>query len=271
MKRTAVIYDFDGTLAPGNVQEHSFIPRMGRTKEDFWAEVLRLSQLHDADPILVYMWRMLEASKTNGAPVTRDALRAHGRVTPLFAGVEAWFDRVTAYGRARGLAVEHYIISSGNLEMIEGSRIAPEFTKIYASQFIYNEAGEAVWPGVSIDYTTKTQFLFRINKGVESIWDQAAVNLWIEPHSRPIPFERMVFIGDGDTDIPAMKLVREQGGHSIAVFEPDAWNEAAAQAKIHKLIAEDRVHFVAPADYSERSLLSVTVEGVLGKIARRQG
>jgi phosphoserine phosphatase len=269
--RTAIIYDFDGTLAPGNVQEHSFIPNMGLSTGDFWDEVKRQARKHDADEILTYMWQLLETARGNGIAVTREVLRKHGEDTPLFAGLDSWFDRVDAYGIERGLAIEHYIISSGTLEMIEGSRIAGRFREIYASKFIYDDQGVAVWPGVAIDYTSKTQFLFRINKGIDNTWDNEAINRWMPMEERPIPFEQMIFVGDGATDIPAMKMVRHQGGHSIAVFDPAKWEAAASQAKIHRLIAEDRVHFVAPADYSEGSLLSVTVQGILGRLARAAG
>lgn len=271
LARTAVVYDFDGTLASGNVQEHSFIPKMRLSKEDFWKEVKRLAREHDADEILTYMWHMIETARANGEEVTVSALEEHGRETPLFRGLDTWFDRIDTYGRERGLEIEHFIISSGIREMIRGSPIAGRFKEIYASKFIYDDKGEAVWPGVAIDYTTKTQFLFRINKGIPTTWDHTAINRWMPMDERPVPFSRMVFLGDGDTDIPAMKMVRHQGGHSIAVFDPDKWEESASQDKIHRLIAEDRVHFVAPADYSEGSQLSVIVKGILGRVARDAG
>jgi phosphoserine phosphatase len=271
LQRTALVYDFDGTLARGNVQEHSFIPRMKLSKEAFWAAVAERTRAHDADPILTYMGYMLEMARKNGERVTRERLAEHGRETPLFQGLDDWFDRMNAYGAERGLALEHYIVSSGNQEIIEGSPIAHRFEAIYASRFIFDEGGEAVWPGVAIDYTTKTQFLFRINKGIRNTWDAQAINRWVPMEERPLPFERMIFVGDGDTDIPAMKMVRQQGGHSIAVFDPERWVESESQDRIHRLIAEDRVHFVAPADYREGSQLSVLVKGILGRVARDAG
>ena len=165
------------------------------------------------------------------------------------------------------LGLEHYIVSSGNLELIQGSAIAERFCRVYASQFIFNEDGEAIWPGLAINYTNKTQFLFRINKGVDNNWDNEAVNRWVPMHKRPVPFERMIFFGDGDTDIPSMKMVRHQGGHSIAVFDPADFDANRSQEKIYKLIAEDRVHFVAPADYSAGSQLDVITRGILSRIA----
>ncbi len=265
--RTALIYDFDGTLARGNVQEHSFLPEMGISKEEFWGDVGRLAREHDSDVTLTYLWHMLEVARSNGTPITRVDLEEHGRQTPLFDGLDEWFDDIKGFGEERGLQIEHYIISSGNLEMIQGSPIASQFEEIYASKFIYDDAGEAVWPGLAINYTSKTQFLFRINKGVANIWDNEAVNRWIPMDERPVPFSRMIFFGDGDTDIPSMKMVRQQGGHSIAVFDPKAWEDPRSQEKIYRLISEDRVHFVAPADYRDGSQLSVITKGILGRLA----
>jgi len=161
-------------------------------------------------------------------------------------------------------------VAAGIHEMIEGCEIAESFKHIFASKFIYDEDGVAIWPGIAINYTTKTQFLFRINKGVINNWDNGSVNKWIKMDERPIPFERMIFIGDGDTDIPSMKMVRLQGGHSIAVFDPEEWPKdgsgSKAQEKVFKLISEDRVHFVVPADYRNGSQLNITVKGILGRI-----
>jgi 2-hydroxy-3-keto-5-methylthiopentenyl-1-phosphate phosphatase len=268
MGRTAIIYDFDGTIAEGNIQEHSFIPEvLGIDKGAFWDEVKKQAKDHDADEILVYMWRMLEAAKAKQTSVTRDVLMQHGRKTPLFAGVDTWFERINAYAAKAGLELEHYVISSGIEEMIAGCSIHAEFKKVYASRFIYDAAGVAVWPGVAVNYTTKTQFLFRINKGIPNTYDNVAINKWKPLDERPIPFTRMIFIGDGETDIPAMKMVRHQGGHSIAVFDPKKWERNELQGRVHGLIAEDRVHFVAPADYREHQQLDVVVKGILGRYA----
>jgi phosphoserine phosphatase len=267
LSRTALIYDFDGTLARGNVQEHSFLPELGIPTKEFWGRVKELARQHDSDEILTYMWHMLDLARSRGLTVTRHDLETHGRNTPLFAGLGTWFDRINEYGRLHRLGVEHYIISSGNREIIKGSSISGQFRDIYASKFIFSDSGEAVWPGVGINYTNKTQFLFRINKGVDNIWDNEAVNRWIPLRDRPVPFERMIFFGDGDTDIPAMKMVRHQGGYSIAVFDPAQWEDPRSQEKLHKLIAEDRVHFVAPADYREGSQLEVITKGILGRVA----
>lgn len=269
--RTALIYDFDGTLAPGNVQEHTFIPGLGIEKDVFWAEVRRLAEMHDADEILVYMWHILETARAKGLPITRGAFQEHGRNTPLFDGLDTWFDRIDRYGEERGLDIEHYIISSGTQEMIEGCPISTRFRKIYASRFIYDEQGQAAWPGVAINYTNKTQFLFRINKGIESTWDNSKINRYMPHGDRPLPFTRMVFLGDGETDIPSMKMVRNLEGHSVAVFDPEKWGEPRTQEHVFRLIAEDRADFTVPADYRAGTQLDITVKGILGRIARVEG
>lgn len=272
MNRAAIVYDFDGTLAKGSVQEHSFLPELLIDKSQFWGEVKRLARLHDADEILIYMWQMLRAAKEKDTPITRDALKKHGASTPLFKGVSDWFDRISEYALERDLLLEHYVVSSGNEELIRGCEIFPKFRAVFASRFVYDEeTGHAVWPGLAINYTTKTQYLFRINKGIANSWDNEAVNRYIPMHERQVPFDRMIFIGDGDTDIPSMKMVRHQKGQAIAVFDPDEWAREASRNKLHKLIAEDRANFVAPADYCEGSQLDVIVKGILGRIARDAG
>jgi hypothetical protein len=271
LARTALVYDFDGTLAAGNIQEHTFLPEIGITPGEFWNEVKRLARQHDADEILVYMWHMLETARKHGLRITRELLEGHGRKVPLFKGVEGWFGWIASYGKRLGLEIEHYVISSGTHEMIDGCPIRQHFRNLFASRFIYNEAGEAIWPGVAVNYTNKTQFLFRINKGIDNTWDNSRINKWIPMRERPVPFERMVFLGDGETDIPSMKMVRHQGGHSVAVFDPAKWETARTQDLVHRLIAEDRAHFAVPADYSPTSQLAVTIRGVLGRIARDLG
>ena len=275
LQRTAIVYDFDGTLAPGNIQEHSLLPDLlGSHKDEFWSEVKRRQALYDADQILVYLQLLLELAKRQNTALTHDLLKEQGANTPFFKGVKQWFSRINAHAEGAGLALEHYIVSSGNEEMILGCDIASEFKKIFACKYIYNDAGEAIWPGSAVNYTTKTQYLFRINKGVDTHADDESVNRWVAPDARPIPFERMIYLGDGDTDIPSMKMVRHQGGYSVAVFDPQKWADTGSndgpktREKAFKLIAEDRADFVVPADYQDGSQLDVTVKGLLGRIAQ---
>jgi phosphoserine phosphatase len=264
MKTAAIIYDFDGTLARGNMQEHSFIPTLGIEAGEFWERSNSLAKEQDGDQILTYMREMLRRAKIVDLRITRELLQNHGREVQLFKGVEDWFDRINAYASGNDLSLEHYIISSGIREMIEGCKVAEHFKKVFASSFLY-EDGEAVWPALSINYTTKTQYLFRINKGIDNCWDDEAINKWMALSERPVPFRNMIFLGDGETDIPTMKMVRHQGGAALAVFDPERWGDL--QSRIHALIAEDRADFVAPADYSEGGQLEVTVKGLLGRIA----
>jgi 2-hydroxy-3-keto-5-methylthiopentenyl-1-phosphate phosphatase len=268
LKKTAIVYDFDGTLARGNLQECSFIPKMNLTREEFWDEVKTRTRTENADEILVYMHLMLEKAKENGVEVTKQMLREHGEHANLFNGLKdlQWFTRINAFAAQCGLDLQHYIVSSGIEEMIRGCSIQSFFHQVYASKYIYD--GEvAAWPGVAINYTTKTQYLFRINKGVENHWDNKAINKYMPGGSRPIPFERMIFLGDGDTDIPTMKMLTYQGGHSIAVY--DEQREQKDLDKIHGLISDDRVDFVAPANYEENSQLDIIVKGILGRIAHK--
>lgn len=271
LKRTAIIYDYDGTLARGNIQENSFIPAIGMGREEFWKEVKSLTEENDADEILVYMQLMLRKARHKNIKVTKDELCHHGRSSQLFEGLSdhSWFARLNLFAKNHGLHLEHYIISSGIQEMIEGSLIAPDFKSIFASRYIYNEDGEAEWPSLAINYTTKTQFLFRVNKGIGNVWNNEAINAFMPEAERPIPFSRIVFLGDGDTDIPAMKMTSHYGGHSIATYDPK--RDERSLSKIHNLISDGRVNFVAPADYSENSAMDILVKGILGRIARAEG
>lgn len=270
--RTALIYDFDGTLARGNMQEVSFIPSIGMTPAQFWDELVRPETIRaDGDDILMYMQFMLKAARDQGRPVTRQALRDHGRDVPLFDGLRdlSWFERVNAFGDQYGLDIRHYIISAGLYEMIEGCPVFPAFEHVFASRYVYDEEDCAVWPAVGINYTTKTQYLFRINKGVHNNWEHERINRFIPDDERPVPFDRMIFIGDGDTDVPTMKMMHTKGGYSIAVYDPRS--EPRDRNKIHRLISEDRVNFVAAADYADGSALDLIVKGLIGRIAVNAG
>ena len=270
-KKTALIYDFDGTLAPGNLQEHSFIPDIGMSKEEFWKKVKRQAKNSDADEILVYMYLMIEKAKETGKVVTFDDLKNHGKEPVLFPGIDdnSWFNRINSFADEHDLDLKHYIISSGIREMIKGCSICDNFEQIFASKFIYDEDERAVWPGVGINYTTKTQYLFRINKGIDNHWDNTVINNYMPEDERPIPFERMIFLGDGDTDIPTMKMLTHKGGHSVAVYDSERTD--VDLLKIHRLISDGRVEFVAPADYQEKSQLDIIVKGILGRIAQENG
>lgn len=262
----AIVYDFDGTLAAGNMQEHQFLPDIGMTPRAFWEEAKSLAQQHQADEILTYMLLMLRKASAAEVPVRRDDFADHGRTIPLFDGVEDWFDRITQCGRHRNVRVEHYLVSSGNEEIIAGSTIAGKFKRIYASRFIFDENGVASWPGLAINYTTKTQYLFRINKDAHDLSDHEKINSYIAKEDRPVPFENMIYIGDGTTDVPCFRMVKDLGGLSIAVYKP---HTPHALSKATSYLNDGRVHCVAPAIYTADGQLDEIVKARISEISTR--
>ena len=259
----ALIYDFDGTLAPGNMQEYDFIPAVGKSNKEFWSEANTLAEEQDADMVLTYMARMIQEAKSKGLSLRREAFQESGRKVSLYRGVKEWFGRINRYGEERGIRILHYINSSGLTEIIEGTEIAHEFRKIYACSFLYDVDGIAYWPAVAVNYTNKTQFIFNINKGVESVFDSTQVNRYIPEDDRPVPFKHMIYVGDGTTDIPCMRLVKNFGGHSIAVFNPA---QRDARKHMATLIRDNRVNHVCPADYSEGGEMDRLVKTIIDKM-----
>ncbi len=259
----ALIYDFDGTLAPGNMQEYDFIPAVGKSNKEFWSEANTLAEEQDADMVLTYMALMIQAAKSKNLSLRREAFQESGRRVALFAGVREWFERINRYGAERGIRILHYINSSGLKEIIEGTEIAHEFRKIYACSFLYDVDGIAYWPAVAVNYTNKTQFIFKINKGVESVADAKLVNRYIPEDERPVPFRHMIYIGDGTTDIPCMRLVKNYGGHSIAVYNPD---QKGGHKELAPLIHDNRVNHVCPADYTANAELDRLVKTIIDKM-----
>lgn len=268
MNRIAIAYDFDGTLAKGNIPEYGLLPELGVESIDFWKEVKDYTREIDADEVLVYMQLLLKKAKEKGFELTRERFAKYAQNIHFFNGVTTWFSRINEFAESKDLTIDHFIISSGISEMIEASKIAKYFKFIFASKYLYDSSNNASGISVSINYTTKTQFIFRINKGIFNYYDNEKINTWVKMNKRPYPFEKLIYLGDGDTDIPAMKMTRSQGGYSIAVFDPSKWNDPSSQNRIYKLIAEDRAQYVAPADYSNGSQLDIVVKGILGKIQK---
>lgn len=262
--KIALIYDFDGTLSPGNMQEYDFIPATGRAKEEFWERCQIKAIENDADPILTYMSEMISQANKNEMSLKREAFKNYGARVALFDGVQGWFTRINKYGAKQGLEVEHYINSSGIKEMIEGTPIARYFKKIYACSFFYNVDGVAYWPSVAVNYTNKTQFLFKINKGIPQVSDDKLINRFTPEELRPIPFRNMIYIGDGTTDIPCMRLVKEKFGNAIAVYNP--MDEQVGHS-LCQLIKDERVNFTAPADYRPGERLDQIVRAIIDRIA----
>ena len=259
----AICYDFDKTLSPTDMQAQGYIQSVGYDIKEFWDKTNVLAAANDMDGNLAYMYVMMDEARGK-LIFNRKSLEDYGSKVKLFPGVAEWFDRINAYGRARGIIVEHYIISSGLKEMIDGTEIAKKgaFKKIYASSFFYDEKGVAVWPAQVINYTNKTQFLFRIEKGVLDINDDG-VNEYYAPENLRVPFRNMVYIGDSATDIPCMKLVNVNGGHSIGVYDP----ETGKKDRVHKMLRDNRIRYFAPADYREGTELDNLVKAVIDKTA----
>lgn len=255
----AICYDFDKTLSPDDMQAQGYIQKIGYEVENFWKESNGLALDNDMDQNLAYMYLM--AKKTRGRLLfTRDTLREAGSEVKLFPGVDTWFHRINKYGDEQGVIVEHYIISSGLKEMIEGTKVADQFEKIYASSFYYDQDNLAVWPAQVVNYTNKTQFLFRIEKGVLDVNDQR-VNAHFDSDEYRIPFRNMVYIGDSDTDIPCMKLVNINGGHSIGVYN----SETKDKSKVFRMINENRIKYFVPADYTEDSELEKLLKQIIDR------
>ncbi len=269
MIRAAIAYDFDDTLAPGNMQEHSFIPKLGIPKEKFWAEANQIAVDHDMDGILAYMQFMLQKSGEKGIPIRRQDFIDYGKDIRFFPGVETYFDRINGYARSQGIQLDHHIISSGLREFIAGTSIARHFRNIFASGFKYDEEDRAEWAALAINYTNKTQYLFRINKGIDNSYENKKINQHIPDTDRPVPFERMIYIGDGETDVPSMKMMNYQGGATIAVYNMEAPvvpGRKTPREICRELLAQDRVKFIAPADYSEGSDLENTIKLLIDRI-----
>lgn len=259
----AIMYDFDKTLCTKDMQEYAFIPTLGMTSSAFWGEVNTMTDKEEMDNILAYMYKMVEKAREKKIPVTRKTFHEMGMKVEYFNGVKTWFERVNNFGKEVGVRVEHYIVSSGIKEIIEGTEIADYFKKIYACEFLYDYNGSIQWPKFAVNYTAKTQFLFRINKGVLTIDSKSAdkLNRFTPENERPVPFRNMIYIGDGLTDVPCMKLVKSNGGQSIAVYDQEKGKEAAELLK-----KADRVNFVAPADYGPDSDIEVIVKAIIKKI-----
>ena len=257
----AVCYDFDKTLSPENMQAQGYIQDLGLDVEAFWQASNRLACENGMDSNLAYMYKMVEEAEGT-LVLNRKALMAYGAKVALYPGVQDWFGRIRAYGEEQGVKVEHYIISSGLKEMIEGTPIAGEFTGIFASSFYYNARGAAKWPAQAVNYTNKTQFLFRIEKGVLDVNDPG-VNSYFPPDQLRVPFRNMVYLGDSETDIPCMKLVNTYGGHSIGVYDPVTGD----RGKVRALMRENRIRHFAPADYREGTELDKLLRAIIQKTA----
>jgi hypothetical protein len=261
-KTIALVYDFDGTLSPRPMQDYAFLPQIGEDASAFWKESNRLAKEQGADHLITYMHLLYKKAKTKGVRIDRDDLVAQGANVELFPGVESWFDEIGAYVKLRseshGVSLRHYLVSSGLTEIIEGTKIYKRFHNVFASEYWF-EAYDLPYPKRVITDTGKTQYLFRINKGVEDLG--ASINQHMPEAARPIPFSNMIYFGDGDTDVPSMAVMRKNGGHAVAVYPP-----GKAKRKCVELFKAGRCDFFAPADYRRGSELFKRTCLLLGRI-----
>ena len=257
----AIMYDFDRTLCTRDMQEYQFIPSLGMEASEFWQEANGLAHREHMDGILAYMYVMIARAKEKGIELSRDTLVSMGNKVELFPGVDEWFDRINEYGRMQNVKIEHYVISSGLKEIIQGSKINGAFTEIFASEFYYGDDDNAVWPKAAVNYTNKTQFVYRINKGVLDISNDVDLNKSMPEESKRVRFSNMIYIGDGLSDVPCMKMVKAYGGSSIAVYQN------GEKEKVDELLTKGRVDFTYPADYRENSGIDITVKNLIRKMS----
>jgi phosphoserine phosphatase len=250
-KTIALVYDFDGTLSPRPMQEYAFLPQIGADAAAFWAESNALAKQTGADPLITYMHLMYRKAKEKGVRIDRADLVAQGRHVELYPGVEDWFDAIGAYvkshAQSHGVHLRHYLVSSGLTEIVEGTSIYRRFHNVFASEYWF-EAYDLPYPKRVITDTGKTQYLFRINKGVEDLGE--SINQHMPEAARPIPFGNMVYFGDGDTDVPSMAVMRKNGGYAVAVYPA---GKSKGRAKCVDLFKAGRCDFFAPADYRDGS------------------
>lgn len=256
----AIMYDFDKTLSTTDMQDYAFIPALGMKPEEFWGETQEFTKKTGVERILSYMYMMTYLAKQRGVDISRKSLNKMGENIQYFPGVETWFKRINKYGETKGVKVEHYLISSGTKEIVEGCSIAKHFKEIYGCEFYFDpKTGEPIWPKLAINYTQKTQYFFRISKGAMNINDDNKVNQ--RTVNRRIPYENMIYLGDGMTDIPCMVVVRQNNGNAIAI----AHDKKSATLK--SLIKSGRVNFACVANYKEDSELDKTIKLLIDRIA----
>ena len=256
----AFLYDFDKTLCTTDMEDYAFIPSLGYTPAEFWGKANACGWENRMDGLLAYMYTMIQECAAQNIKLDRAFLNHCGESIQLFPGVREWFARINAFGESLGVQVEHYVISSGLREIIEGSGIAQEFREIYACEFYYNENGDACWPKLDVNFTNKTQFVYRINKGILDVSRDKELNDSMPDDSKRVPFTNMIYMGDGLSDVPCMKMMRAYGGQAIAVYQ------ASNRQGVEKLLADGRVDFIFPADYREGMELDRTVRDILRKM-----
>ena len=258
--KVALVYDFDKTLSTDDMQAFGFIQGLGMEVNEFWDECGKFSRENGVENILSYLYMMIKHSNLKNKPITKEYLKECGKNVKYFQGVTEWFDRINEYGKQNGVTVEHYVVSSGLKEIIEGTEIAKNFKQIYACSFVY-ENDKPIWPALSLNYTNKTQFIYRINKGIFDVLDRR-VNEEMSAIDKPVPFTNIIYIGDSETDIPSMRLVFTKGGTAIGLYQKGSKNENY----LKDLLLRDRISYVASADYTEQGELDKIIKELIQKI-----
>jgi len=261
--KVALIYDFDGTLSTTDMQDYALIPEFGMKPKTFWKKANQWSIDNCADQITGSMYYFVKTAKEMGISLSRENFKKTGENIEYFEGVETWFDRINKYGKAFQLDIEHYIISAGYEEIIEGSSIRKYFKDVFGCSFAFDETGEPVWPARVVNYSTKTQYLSKINKGLGKLEDKA-VNEYMPDELRAIPFTSMIYFGDGQTDIPSFRFTKQRGGTAIAVYKPKS---KGGRNKAIKLLKDGRVDFALQADYRVGKDIDAVVRIILEKIS----
>ncbi len=259
--KIGILYDFDKTLCTTDMQEYSFIKNLDMNSNEFWGEAAELTRRFEVEKVLAYMFVMIRECKKRNIPLTEEYLKKCGENVVLFRGVETWFERINEFGASMGVEIEHYIISSGTYEIIQGTPIAKYFKRIYACRYMYDENGVAVWPSLAINYTLKTQYIYRISKGILDVTDDYNLNRLQDESLRRIAYRNMIYIGDGMTDVPCMKMLKEKGGKSIALYA------TGKSESVRPLIDDDRINYVCVADYSPNSALEKIVKLMIENMA----
>ena len=257
----ALLYDFDKTLCTTDMEDYAFIPALGMTPGAFWDLANTFGRDNHMDGLLAYMYTMIVECRKRHIPLKREFLVECGKDMVLFPGVRDWFGRINAFGQSLGVEIEHYVLSSGLKEIIEGSGISHEFKEVYACEFFYDENGLASWPKLDVNFTNKTQFVYRINKGVLNVAEDRKLNASMPDDSKRIPFTNMIYMGDGLSDVPCMKMMQANGGAAIAVYQE------GNRAGVEELLRHGRVDFIFPADYTEGKGLDKTVKNILRRMA----
>lgn len=262
-----MVYDFDGTLSPQPMQEYTVLPELDLSPRAFWDECQREARRHKADPMLTYMRLLIEKIETKHTHLSKKRLRELARDIRYFPGVETWFERINRHVNAvsgGNVKIRHYIISAGLKEILQGVTIRRHFTQMYASEYYFDHHEAARFPTVVINDTSKTQYIFRINKGIEDIND--SINEYMPESERPIPFGNMLYIGDGMTDVPCMTVTKANGGFAVAVHKP---RHSQSLAVCRELARANRIDYYAPADYRAGKTLERRVKLILDLIVAR--